>query len=340
MLVQIRQPDCRMARIGDLRLLLAKMIVVVVIVSMSHARGRPVDRSHLPSLSYHGGPLLTSPSLTLHLLWYGSFSASQQAVISDFISSFQDPTDDSAPSVASWWNGVSHYTDASHARPASVLKPGSVAYNPSCSIGKGLKRAQISGLLEDSISKGILPQHTSGDVSSIYVVLTSSDVLVENFCMSSCGYHSTAMSGGLPYIWVGNAESQCLGLCAWPFAVPQYGPRERKALVPPSGDAATDGMIMNLAALLAGVVTNPFGEGYFPDPINSSDSGNLKGGGEAEAATACVGKFGKGSYPGFPGSLLMDTVSRATYNAHGSNQRRFLLPSIWSPATGKCEPPS
>ncbi|KAI5063781.1 hypothetical protein GOP47_0020451 [Adiantum capillus-veneris] len=323
------------------------MVVVVVSVMMWPAEGRHLDdASRRPvSLAYHGGPLLTSPSLILHLFWYGSFSASQQAAIMDFISSFQAGSSSpaaGASTVASWWKGVSLYTDASHARASTLLKLGSTASNPSCSFGKGLTRAQISQLLEDSISTGLLPQHTNTDV--IYIVFTSSDVVVESFCMSSCGYHSSVMSGQLPFIWVGNAERQCLGLCAWPFAVPQYGPRGRKALVPPSGDAATDGMIINLATLLAGAVTNPFGQGYFPDAVDANTmytngSSAPAARGNVEAATACAGMFGKDSYPGFPGTLLLDATSGAAYNAYGFNQRRFLLPALWSPTTTKCQPP-
>ncbi|MCO5605376.1 hypothetical protein L7F22_059559 [Adiantum nelumboides] len=338
------------------------MATVALGMAVVGGEGRKLDdASHRPSLAYHGGPLLTNPSgLTLHLLWYGSFSASQQAVITDFISSFQEATA-AAPSVASWWNnGVSLYTDSSQAPASALLKLGSIASNPSCSLGKRLKRADVSLLLEDCISKGLLPPvDVSRGMDVIYIVVTSSDVMVENFCMSSCGYHGTAMSGQLPFIWVGNAESQCLGLCAWPFAVPQYGPRRSKALLPPSGDAATDGIIINLATLLAGAVTNPFGHGYFPDPINTSAAASSTGsssslmqnssasasaydgvgGGEVEAATACAGMFGKGSYPGFPGVMLLDAASGAAYNTYGSNKRRFLLPSIWSPSTRKCEPP-
>ncbi|MCO5598348.1 hypothetical protein L7F22_052442 [Adiantum nelumboides] len=171
------------------------------------------DAAHRPSLAYHGGPLLTSPSgLTLHLLWYGSFSASQQVAITDFISSFQADTD-AAPSVASWWNnGVSLYTDASQAPASALLKVGSIASNPSCSFGKRLKRADVSLILEDCISKGLLPPVDVSATSTcmmdvIYIVVTSSEVVVENFCMSSCGYHGTAMSGQIPFIWVDNAET-------------------------------------------------------------------------------------------------------------------------------------
>ncbi|BBG95772.1 EXORDIUM like 2 [Prunus dulcis] len=34
-------------------------------------------------------------------------------------------------------------------------------------------------------------------------------------------------------------------------------------LVPPNGDVGVDGMVISLAMVLAGVVTNPFENGYF-----------------------------------------------------------------------------
>ncbi|MCO5598349.1 hypothetical protein L7F22_052443 [Adiantum nelumboides] len=73
---------------------------------------------------------------------------------------------------------------------------------------------------------------------------------------------------------------------------------------------------------------------------NSSASASASAGGEVEAATACAGMFGEGSYPGFTGDLLLDAASGAAYNAYGCNKRRFLLPSIWSPSTRRCEAPS
>eukprot|EP00250_Pteridium_aquilinum_P003923 c14187_g1_i1 orf=96-1082(-) len=278
-----------------------------------------------PSLSYHGGPLVTAPKLRLNLIWYGAFSAVQQAAVTDFIASFKAKTTKGAPSVGSWWKAsMQFYKDAANQGPSPTIKLGSVFYDPSYSAGKNLTDADLAAL--------VTARYTANKktrTSSIYVVLTADDVQVEDFCMNSCGTHSIAAGGKMPFIWVGNAGKQCPGLCAWPFAVEQYGP-PGPALLPPSGDVAADGMIINLATLLAGTVTNPFDSGYFQGDASVP----------SEAGSVCQGNFGVGSYPGYPGQLLTDKTSGASYNAMGVNGREFLLPALWNPSTLACQTPT
>ncbi|KAJ6836588.1 putative protein EXORDIUM [Iris pallida] len=106
------------------------------------------------------------------------------------------------------------------------------------------------------------------------------------------------------------------GTCAWPFHRPAYGPQS-----PPwwrNGDVGVDGMVVNLAGLLAGAVTNPFGSGFFQGPKEAP----------LEAASACPGIYGKGAYPGYAGELLVDTASGASYNARGARGRKYLVPAL------------
>ncbi|CAD6339783.1 unnamed protein product [Miscanthus lutarioriparius] len=96
---------------------------------------------------------------------------------------------------------------------------------------------------------------------AITAVLTAADVPVASFCVSRCGVHDHDRGGAqgrarYTYLWAGNAAQQCPGQCAWPFHRPTYGP-QTPPLVPPNGDAGVDGMVVSLAALLAGTVTNP-----------------------------------------------------------------------------------
>lgn len=84
---------------------------------------------------------------------------------------------------------------------------------------------------------------------------------------------------------VGNSETQCPGQYAWPLHQPSYGP----PLIAPNNDLGLDRMVINLASLLAGIVTNLFGNGYYQGPKDAP----------LEAVTACPGVYGKGAYPGF-----------------------------------------
>ncbi|KAH9287871.1 hypothetical protein KI387_031988, partial [Taxus chinensis] len=153
-------------------------------------------------------------------------------------------------------------------------------------------RTDIAALVESSVkSKDMpLPEKSS---NSMYLVLTSEDVTVEGFYMSSCGFHANILpspaNGGklLPYAWVGNSVSQ----------------------------------------FPAGVVTNPFNTGYFQGDASAS----------LEAVSACTGIYGKGAYLGYTGELLVDATTGASFNVHGVNGRRYLLPTMWDPTTKSCK---
>ncbi|GFS46799.1 EXORDIUM like 2 [Actinidia rufa] len=125
---------------------------------------------------------------------------------------------------------------------------------------------------------------------------------------------------------VGNSVTQCPGQCAWPFHQPLYGP-QTPPLVAPNGDVGVDGMVINLATVLTGTVTNPFNNGYFQGPETAP----------LEAVTACTGMFGSGSYPGYAGSVLVDKSTGASYNSQGVNGRKYLLPAMWDPKTSTCK---
>lgn len=281
-------------------------------------------------LPYHNGPLLAgSAALNVYIVWYGTFSPAQKAIVTDFFSSFASPGAEVHPSVASWWRLTSGYKDNKNNIPAGALKLAGQA-DDNYSMGKVLKQGQFETLVVNALAT--LP----ADPSSIYFLLTAADVEVEGFCMNTCASHSfTSASPAsknfmLPYSWVGNSGTQCPGQCAWPYALPQYGPQGAKALVAPNADAGMDGMVINVASMLAGTVTNPFDNGYYQGDASAP----------LEAATACTGIYGAGAFPGNPGQLIVDPITSASYNAQGVGTRKYLLPALWDPATLTCTPVS
>ncbi|KAH0976968.1 hypothetical protein GBA52_026687 [Prunus armeniaca] len=103
----------------------------------------------------------------------------------------------------------------------------------------------------------------------------------------------------------GNSEAQCPGLCAWPFLTsPSHGP-QTPPLVEPNGDVGIDGVIINLATLLAGTVTNPYNNGYFQGPASAP----------LEAVSGVHGRFWIWGLPGLSGSGPVDKSTGASYNA-------------------------
>ncbi|XP_052202997.1 protein PHOSPHATE-INDUCED 1-like [Diospyros lotus] len=268
---------------------------------------------------YHNGPLLYG-KISVNLIWYGKFKPAQRSIVSDFITSLSSSSS-SKPSVAGWWKTTEKYyrLAAKTKKLASTpsLSLGKQILDEGYSMGKSLSDAQIKQLA----AKG-------GNMYAVNVVLTASDVVVGGFCMSRCGTHGSSGSGKshkFAYIWVGNSETQCPGQCAWPFHQPIYGPQS-PPLVAPNGDVGVDGMVINLASLLAGTATNPFGNGFYQ---GSADA-------PLEAASACPGVYAKGAYPGYAGNLLVDPATRASYNAHGANGRKYLVPALYDPTTSSC----
>ncbi|KAG8072456.1 hypothetical protein GUJ93_ZPchr0006g42777 [Zizania palustris] len=274
-------------------------------------------------LSYHAGAVLWG-NIPVSIIWYGKFTPAQKSIIFDFLLSLSLAPYAAAPSVSRWWNTIDDLylstavqtNSNGESKKTKVLIANQVS-DSECSMGMFLTLDQVSALAAQAKPKK----------GGIAMVFTAQDVLVEGFGMSRCGLHGSFTMSGTTYIWVGNPAMQCPGECAWPFHQPMYGP-QGAPLVAPNGDVGMDGMVMNLASMLAGTVTNPFGDGYYQ---GSKDA-------PLEAATACPGVFGSGAYPGFAGELKVDQATGASYNANGANGRKYLLPALYDPSTTACNP--
>ncbi|XP_050214923.1 protein PHOSPHATE-INDUCED 1 [Mercurialis annua] len=299
------------------------IIISIVQISLAARKLNELVQDQPQLLSYHNGPLL-SGKISVNLIWYGKFKPSQRAIISDFITSLSSSSQNSQPSVASWWKKTEEYYNLNSKRARLSVTLGKQIVDETYPLGKSLTNKHIVELA----SKG-------DQMNAINVVLTSSDVSVDGFCLNRCGTHGSASGSKaghikgknykFAYIWVGNSETQCPGYCAWPFHQPIYGPQSQP-LVAPNNNVGLDGMVINLATLLAGTATNPFGNGYFQGPKEAP----------LEAASACPGVYGKGAYPGYAGDLLVDSTTGASYNAHGDNGRKYLLPALYDPSTSAC----
>lgn len=168
--------------------------------------------------------------------------------------------------------------------------------------------------------------------SGIYLILTSDDVYVQDFCDNVCGFHHytsvSDMGHTLPFAWVGNSGRFCPGICSYPFAVPQYIPG-LKALTPPNGDVAVDGMISVIAHEIVETASNPFGNAWYAgsDPTFP-----------VEIADLCEGIYGTGGGGSYTGQIL-EGVDGATYNMKGV-RRRFLVQWVWNHLVNYCSGPN
>ncbi|XP_068642986.1 protein PHOSPHATE-INDUCED 1-like [Aristolochia californica] len=308
------------ASIGVLK---TTLLVFVVVSSFELCSGaRELAALYQPPaglMSYHEGVLLDG-ELPLSILWYGRFTTAQKSIVSDFILSLSRQQGKAVNSVSpvkshvsDWWKMVETYTKLAKRENTHITLSGQFS-DEIYSLGKTLKRAQISELAGKA-------SHTA----KVTLVLTDATVTVEGFCMNNCGFHGVDSEKKSALVWVGNSETQCPGYCAWPFHQPLYGPQS-PPLLSPNNDVGVDGMIINIAGLLASTVTNPFNNGYFQGPAEAP----------LEAASACSGLYGKGAYPGYAGELLMDSTTGASYNAQGVNGRKYLLPALFNPTTSSC----
>ncbi|CAL4966935.1 unnamed protein product [Urochloa decumbens] len=283
------------------------MVVAVLLMSLAQLSmgSRKLMELYIPpasdQLTYHQGTVL-SGDIPVSILWYGKFTPAQKSIVSDFLLSLTTAPGAATPSASQWWGTIDQLYLSSAANAAAT---------PARVLLDAQQLAARAGAKKVGVA----------------LVLTDEDVAVEGFCSSRCGKHGAAEStqSQSAYIWVGNAAKQCPGQCAWPFAQPQYGP-QGKPLVAPNGDVGMDGLVMVLATMVAGTVTNPYGDAFYQGPKEAP----------LEACTACPGVYGSGAYPGFPGNLLVDQTTGASYNANGVNGRKYLLPALYNPATSTC----
>ncbi|KAL6504247.1 Protein PHOSPHATE-INDUCED 1 [Orobanche gracilis] len=258
-------------------------------------------------LRYHNGTLLRG-NIAVNLIWYGKFMPSQRVIVSDFITSLSvSSSPNLQPSVDMWWSTIEKfYRLPGTENPNSPsLHLGNQILDEKYSLGKSLSEKQIVQLA------------AKGDVvDAVNVVLTSSDVAVDGFCVNRCGTHGSKRA-----LVKGKIKQSRLSISGLPLFGPQSPP-----LVAPNNDVGLDGVIMSLSGLLAGTATNPFENGFYQGPKEAP----------LEAATACTGVYGSGAYPGYAGKLLVDQTTGASYNAHGANGRKYLLPAIYDPSTSVC----
>jgi Phosphate-induced protein 1 conserved region len=269
------------------------------------------DDSYL--LKYHNGEVLHG-YIPISIIWYGSFTWPEKSIIIDFLYSLTASPWQSNPSVAQWWSTVDQFylsKISNQKSQVTIVKKTDNWYLQ----GKSLTMSQIAQLASGAGT----PR------GGITLVFTSKDVAVEDFCMNQCAIHGSDHKSGTTFIWVGNSETQCPGQCAWPFHQPLYGP-QTPPLLPPNGNVGIDGMVINLASMIAGAVTNPFGNGYY--------QGNQEV--PMEACTACPGVYGPGAFPGYAGQLQTDSSTGASYNVHGANGRKYLLPALFDPTMATC----
>ncbi|KAF5785762.1 putative protein EXORDIUM [Helianthus annuus] len=174
-----------------------------------------------------------------------------------------------------------------------------------------------------------LPAQSKG---GLYLVLTSDDIHVQDFCVTACGFHyftfPSIVGYTLPYAWVENSERMCSGLCAYPFAIPDYARGIVKPLKSPNGKVGVDAMISVIAHDMEEMATDPLINDWYA----SSDPAD-----PVEIADLCIGKYGGGGGSGYLGEVRRD-ANGVVFNVYGI-RRRFLIQWVWSYVADDCVGP-
>ncbi|XP_047323619.1 protein EXORDIUM-like 3 [Impatiens glandulifera] len=285
--------------------------------------------SEFIDLTYHMGPVLTA-NINVHIIWYGTWKSSQKHIIRDFINSIS-AVNSTKPSVSDWWRTVQMYTDQTGANISSTVTLGKEKNDRFYSYGKSLTRLSIQSVIKSAVTAKTQPLPINPK-NGVYLLLTSDDVFVQDFCKGACGFHyftfPSIVGFTLPYAWIGNSIKQCPGQCAYPFSVPDFIPG-LKAAKSPNGDIGVDGMVNVIGHELAEVSTNPLINAWYAgqDPIAP-----------VEIADLCVGIYGTGGGGSYMGQMLK-SPDGSTYNINGV-KRRFLIQWLWNYVLKYCTGPN
>ncbi|OWM79469.1 hypothetical protein CDL15_Pgr022881 [Punica granatum] len=285
--------------------------------------------SEFVHLKYHMGPVLT-PNITVHIIWYGVWHMPQKEIIREFIRSIS-ATNVKRPSVAGWWSTVRKYTDQTGGNISGTVLLGKERDDQLYSHGKSLTRLSVQSVIKAAVTarSSPLPINPSGGV---YLVLTSEDVYVQDFCNDVCGFHyftfPSIVGETLPYAWIGNSAKLCPAVCAYPFAVPTYIPGI-KPVKPPNGDIAVDGMVSVIAHEIAEMASDPLANAWYAGEDPSFP---------VEIADLCEGIYGTGGGGSYTGQMLK-AKDGATYNMNGV-RRRFLVQWVWNHLVSYCSGPN
>jgi hypothetical protein len=286
--------------------------------------------SDLIQLKYYLGPVLTS-NITVHTIWYGNWNSKDQTIIRNFLHSISDTSGRiKSPSVSEWWKILQLYSDQTGANVSKNVVVGSEV-NDRYSHGKSLTRLSIQSVINSALTRHRRPLPTDPKFG-LYLVLTSPDVQVQDFCSAVCGFHyftyRSIVGNTLPYAWVGNSRTQCPGVCAYPFAAPLFMPGF-KPLKSPNNNVAVDGMISVIGHELAEASTDPFANGWYAGGDPSAPN---------EIADLCEGIYGTGGGGSYIGQILKNRAG-ASYNLNGFRSQ-FLVQWLWSPVLSYCHGPN
>ncbi|GAA0171130.1 hypothetical protein LIER_41087 [Lithospermum erythrorhizon] len=159
--------------------------------------------SEFVDLKYHMGPVLTE-NITIYPIWYGKWTNSQKRIIRDFLSSIS-AVNPKPPSVSGWWKTVQLYTDQTGSNISRTVRLGVEKNDRFYSESKKLTRLTVQKVIKNAVNSRSKPLPVNPK-TGVYLLLTSDDVYVQDFCQGACGFHyftfPSIVGYTLPYAWI------------------------------------------------------------------------------------------------------------------------------------------
>lgn len=315
--------------------ILSRALISFLILILHHhpqlAAAHAGEEEHI--IKYHNGRLLTG-DINLSVLWYGDVAPE---AFTTFVQSLKD--DGSAtfdPKVAKWWKMVESYQavatggggKGSHHQPPPSpdinVKVVNTVNDMNFSVGHNFEKLNetIPALVEKATNG-----KPDGSTLAVIVIGEGVDLACGDNHNTPCYEHGSIGDKQL-YIVIKNQLRKCGWICAWPFHKHMMMFQSGINLVvdPPTWDSNTHLSIIHFASALASTITNPFGDGFY------GVGGTRAAEQVREVGNACSKAFGTGYFPGFTGRVHVDPTNGGTFNAHGVNNTKFLLPGLWNPS--------
>ncbi|CAI5969055.1 unnamed protein product [Closterium sp. NIES-65] len=261
-------------------------------------------------LKYHGGKIMTEPNdLKVYVLWYGRWSKKQKRIIRRFLVSLDRSKNNyqKFPTVVGWWAiNVRYYTNGKNERATPYVKLSkeiNAKYKlaPLGTVLNPLTHDNVRMLLASAFDKS-QKNYFPMDSNAAYLVLTSPDVYVTDFCKGLCAYHTSATFNGskLAYAFVGNPAKQCPQYCTYRYFDPTFSGV--------NGDLGADSVVDKIGHELSELATNPFhGRNDKPGWVVAKS--------QIENADLCEWRYGPTNYE----------EGGKVWNVRGFNGTKFLV---------------
>jgi hypothetical protein len=197
------------------------------------------------TILYRGGPVMIGPN-NLYVIYYGSFTATQQSILNNFLSNLGG---------SNAFNVVTEYYNAANQSIQNSLNYSSatMSYNDAYSQGKKLASSSDIAIVGHAINSGVFPP----DANGIYIVTVSTDVAVPKSWWCAYHWHSTSIVSGydIKYAIAPDPPASMYSGCSGNVA--NYGDTTS-----PNGDIGMDAVTDDLIHEIGETVTDPDGNAW------------------------------------------------------------------------------